>query len=80
MIKPWEMAVSQGFLDVCDYGEISQVDVNWCNFRMNWCQNWCQKIWICEWKQCSLRNELSDETNIMHCPQLCGQFFCAVVI
>ena len=28
---------------------------------MNWCQNWCQKIWICEWKQCSLRKGLSDE-------------------
>ena len=28
---------------------------------MNWCQNWCQKMWICEWKHRSLRNELSDE-------------------
>ena len=27
---------------------------------MNWCQNWCQEIWICEWKHCSLRNGLSD--------------------
>ena len=24
---------------------------------MNWCQSWCQEIWICEWKQCSLRTD-----------------------
>ena len=57
MIKPWGMAVSQGFSAVWVYGEISKHGVNWCSFWMDWCQNWCRKYECTHGKNCSLRKD-----------------------